>query len=59
MEIKSPELYKKITEIFEDVEIEKISHSNFKRKQADQKQLFARESSTPFANVILQSGVVF
>ena len=45
MEIKSPELYKKITEIFEDVEIEKISHSNFKKETSRSKQLFARESS--------------
>ena len=59
MEKESPKLYEKIEEKFKDIEIEKISHDDFKTKTSKSKAVIRTGEFTPFANIILHSGVVF
>lgn len=59
MEKKSPELYKEIEGKFKDMEIEKINHADFKSKTSRSKAVIRTGEFMPFANIILQSGVVF
>ena len=59
MEKQSPELYKKINEKFKDIEIEKIKHNDLKNETCKAKAVIRTGEFEPFANIILQSGVVF
>lgn len=59
MEIISPQVYQKLQETFKNIEIEKISHSAFKEKTKTAKAIVRTGEFTPYANIILESGVVF
>lgn len=55
----SPELYIKIEEIFKDVEIKLIPHFEFKEMTKSSKAVVRTGEFTPYANIILESGVIF
>ena len=55
----SPHIEKELIGIFKDSKIEKVSHEEFKRLTQDAKAVVRTGEFTPYANVILVSGVVF
>jgi D-ribose pyranase len=55
----NPVLYKKITELFSFAKINLIPHSEFKEMTKNSKAVVRTGECTPFANIILQSGVAF
>lgn len=60
-EIKNnnPEVLTKIKEIITDVEVEFISHSEFKNMTRKCKAVVRTGENSPYANIILQSGCIF
>lgn len=60
-EIKNnnPEVLIKIKEIITDVEVEFISHSEFKNMTRECKAVVRTGENSPYANIILQSGCIF
>lgn len=56
---KNPEFYSEIRTIFSGVEIKKIEHSEFKEISTNSKAYIRTGECTPYANVILVSGVDF
>ena len=63
MEEVSPELYaelmKKLEEKCGKVVVEKVSHEGFKSMTRESKAVVRTGECTPYANIILKSGVVF
>ncbi|SDL03876.1 D-ribose pyranase [Natronincola ferrireducens] len=56
----SPHLYEKIKALVnEEVKISKVSHEAFKGLTIDAKTIIRTGEFTPYANIILKSGVVF
>ncbi len=57
----NPEMLKKIKEILSDkkIEIEFVSHEYFKKLSSSSKAIIRTGECTPYANIILQSGVNF
>ncbi len=56
----SPMLYKKIRELFPgDIEVEKVPHIEFKQIAKEAKAVIRTGEFTPYANIILVSGVVY
>lgn len=56
----SPEMHQKILERFSDcVQVEYVSHSEFKRRSAQSRAIVRTGECTSYANVILCSGVTF
>lgn len=57
----NPEVLKKIKEILNDkkIEIEFVSHEYFKKLSSSSKAIVRTGECTPYANIILQSGVNF
>lgn len=57
----NPEMLKKIKEILSDkkIEIEFVSHEYFKKLSSSSKAIVRTGECTPYANIILQSGVNF
>lgn len=55
----SPKIHKEIINSFENVEIEYLSHVNFKERTKEARGLVRSGEFTPFANVILVGGVVY
>ena len=55
----SPEVFGRIKELFKDVEIELISHDSFKERTKTSRAVIRTGEFTPYANIILESGVVF
>ena len=53
----SPDVYKELTGLL--TELEMVSHEQFKQLTAKAKVIIRTGETTPYANVILQSGVVF
>ena len=53
----NPDVYKELTGLL--TELEMVSHEQFKQLTAKAKVLIRTGETTPYANVILQSGVVF
>lgn len=53
----NPVIYKKITRHLPDIEM--VSHEQFKELTANAKVIIRTGETTPYANVILQSGVIF
>lgn len=53
------ELYKEIKNIIGDVKITVITHEELKRKLKECKAVIRTGEQTPYANIILKSGVVF
>ncbi|WP_027414916.1 D-ribose pyranase [Aneurinibacillus terranovensis] len=56
---KNPEMKKKIVELMPGVECAYLSHEDFKKATAQAKAIIRTGEDTPYANVILQSGVIF
>lgn len=56
---KSPELEKKLIDLLAGIEIEYISHSEFKEKTNKSRAVVRSGEIIPFANIILISGVDF
>ncbi|MCT8977523.1 D-ribose pyranase [Clostridium sp. CX1] len=55
----SPHIYEEIKKSIGDVKITLISHEQLKEKLKDCKAVIRTGEQTPYANVILRSGVVF
>ena len=55
----SPELFTEIKEIIKDTKITFISHGELKKELKDCKAVVRTGEQTPYANIILKSGVVF
>lgn len=56
MEVDNAPIFEQVTKDFS--EIEQVNHETFKALTKTLKQLFEQEA-TPYANIILQSGVIF
>ncbi|EQK43207.1 D-ribose pyranase [[Clostridium] bifermentans ATCC 638] len=59
MEEVSKKLYKEIENRFKDIKITKIAHEEFKTVTKDSMAIVRTGEFTPYANIILKSGVVF
>ncbi len=59
MEEVSTKLYKEIENRFKDIKITKIDHEEFKAFTKDSMAIVRTGEFTPYANIILKSGVVF
>ncbi|MTI67350.1 MAG: D-ribose pyranase [Firmicutes bacterium] len=67
MKEKSPNMYESLIDKIKDIEtkenisikIKEIDHEEFKKRTNDVKAIIRTGEYTPFANVILKSGVVF
>lgn len=57
IETNNPDIYKKLTSHLPDIEM--VSHEQFKQLTANAKVIIRTGETTPYANVILQSGVIF
>ena len=56
----SPEMHAAILARFgEKVEVEYVSHAEFKQRTGDSRAIVRTGECTPYANVLLQSGVTF
>ena len=55
----SNDLYKEIIKRFENIKITTVSHEEFKNLTKSSKAIVRTGEYTPYANVILKSGVVF
>ena len=56
---KSPEMYKKIVSLVGSIPIVEVSHEEFKSMTSNAKAIIRTGECTPYANVILQTGVNF
>ena len=58
---KNPKVLKEIKELFEgqEIEFEFVSHTELKEKTKDCKAVIRTGETTPYANIILQSGCIF
>lgn len=56
---QNPSVYASILESFPDIEVEWVSHEVFKKMTQNSKAIIRTGECTPYANVILQSGVDF
>ncbi|WP_419741596.1 D-ribose pyranase [Paraclostridium dentum] len=59
MEEVSKKIYKEIENRFKDIKITKIDHEEFKAVTKDSMAIVRTGEFTPYANIILKSGVVF
>lgn len=55
----NPTVYASLLESFPDIEVEWLSHEAFKKLTHSSKAIIRTGECTPYANVILQSGVDF
>ena len=56
---KSPAMYHEITALTKGIPLELVSHEDFKKLTKDTKAIIRTGECTPYANIILQSGVNF
>ena len=56
---ENPSVYEEIKQIFAKIKIDFVSHENFKKLTGESKAVVRTGECTPFANIILQSGVDF
>ena len=59
METVSPKLYRDIVEVMGDIPISKIAHEDFKVSTNKAVAIVRTGEFTPYANIILKSGVIF
>jgi D-ribose pyranase len=57
--VQSPMLYKEMVDLLDGIKISLISHEELKLELKSCKAVIRTGEQTPFANIILQSGVVF
>lgn len=53
------EIYEAVMKMFENAEIELIDHEEFKKRTESSKAFVRTGECTPYANIILKSGVIF
>ena len=53
------EIFSEVKELFSDIEIEYIPHSEFKALTKKSKAIIRTGECSPYANVIFESGVIF
>ena len=53
------DIYKEILKRFKDIKINEVSHEEFKKLTKESKAVVRTGECTPYANIILKSGVVF
>lgn len=58
MNVQNPTLHSRVRQVV-DVPIETVSHEELKQLSAKAKVIIRTGEATPFANIILQSGVIF
>lgn len=56
---QNEEMYKELLKRFENIVIKEVCHEEFKKMTKDSKAVIRTGECTPYANVILKSGVVF
>jgi len=56
---KNPDVEKEVNKLLKDKQVEYISHEAFKEKTKNAKAIIRTGECTPYANVILKSGVIF
>lgn len=56
---KNKEMYKELLKRFKNVVIKEVCHEEFKEMTKESKAVIRTGECTPYANVILKSGVVF
>ena len=56
---KSPAMHQDIVELTKGIPLELVSHEEFKKLTKDTKAIILTGECTPYANIILQSGVNF
>ncbi|HSQ87392.1 D-ribose pyranase [Romboutsia sp.] len=56
---KNVEMYKEISKRFENIKINEVSHEEFKNLTKESKAVVRSGECSPYANIILKSGVVF
>lgn len=56
---KNEKIYKEILKRFENVKVTEVSHEEFKKMTNDSKAFVRTGECSPYANIILKSGVVF
>ncbi|MGC5324321.1 D-ribose pyranase [Brevibacillus sp. SYSU BS000544] len=56
---KSPQIQEQIDALFPDTESQRIPHDKFKELTRNAKAIIRTGEFTPYANIILQAGVVF
>ena len=59
IEDKNISVYEEILKRFKDIKITKVSHEEFKKLTKDSKAVVRTGECSPYANIILKSGVVF
>jgi D-ribose pyranase len=59
MKDQSPEAYSKLKELLPEIKWIEIPHSEFKKRTKDSKCVVRTGECTPYANIILISGVAF
>jgi D-ribose pyranase len=59
MESKSPAVYKDLLGLLDGIQVKKVSHEELKRLTSSSRAVVRTGEFTPYANVILVSGVVF
>ena len=59
IEDKNAAVYEEILKRFKDIKITKVSHEEFKKLTKDSKAVVRTGECSPYANIILKSGVVF
>ncbi len=56
---RSPAMYQDIVSLTQGIPVELVSHEEFKKLTRDTKAIIRTGECTPYANIILQSGVNF
>ena len=56
---KSPELHERVLELLGGLPVQYVPHDEFKRLTTDARGVVRTGEFTPFANIILESGVAF
>jgi D-ribose pyranase len=59
MRARSPEMHEQILDILHDIPVQYVSHETFKDQSYDAHAIVRTGEFTPYANIILVSGVVF
>ena len=59
IEEKNIAVYEEILKRFENIKITKVSHEEFKNQTKESKAVVRTGECSPYANIILKSGVVF
>ena len=59
MEQVSPDLYRQLREVLGQIPVESVPHEEFKERTAHSRAVIRTGEFTPYANVILVSGVAF